>query len=108
MMASYSQPVAAAAIELHDTHPQAPAMAVLDECFGSAIRRPMQFDRRLAHPASNFGRLIAEAFDTEMTPYEWAAWAGESSDLALREALMRVWVKEVLPRFEQRYGISIV
>lgn len=108
MLASHFPPVAATAIEFRCTHPEAPAIAVLDECFGSPIHGPILFDRRLAHPASNFGGLIAAAFDPEMTPHEWVDWAGEGSDQALRDALMQVWTAEVLPRFERRYGISIV
>lgn len=107
MISTLSQPLTAAAIEFREAHPQASALEALDCVLGQSSLVPLRIDSRLLHPASNFGRLLAEAFDNTMTPDEWAAWAGEGSDVLLRDALMQVWGDEVLPRFAERYRISL-
>ena len=98
------QHAAFAAVQLHQTRPEAPALEVLDLALKGLA--PAELDDDIVHPASPFGQVIAAAFDTQMTPEEWAAWAGEGSERSISDALLRCWHEEVLPKFWSRYGAT--
>jgi hypothetical protein len=101
-----AQAIAATAVNLRNSLPQVPALDLLDQVLGPWSDGVPDFPVELVAPPSEFGQLIAEAFDPAMTPDEWVAWAGEGSDAAVREALMQVWAAEVLPAFRARYRIA--
>ena len=104
MHESRVQHAAFAAVELHLARPEAPALEVLDFALRGHV--PAALGEELTHPASPFGQVIAAAFDTQMTPEEWLAWAGEGAERSVCDALLRAWTEEVLPKFWSRYGVS--
>jgi len=107
MHESQLQLAAFAAVELRRTRPDASALEILDLALHrpvSAVSAPL--DPAITHPASPFGQVIAAAFDADMTPEEWLAWAGEGSEQSICEALLRFWSDEVLPKFSSRYGLA--
>ena len=89
------------AAALRRQHPEMQAIEVLDRVLGRAGMAPL--DESMMVPGSDLGGLIAEAFDPVMTPSEWAAWAGEGSDVLIQDALLKVWREEILPRVDARY-----
>lgn len=105
MVNTISPDVARAAVSLRRSHPQAPALEVLDvvmrqrtgslQDFGDAIR-----------PGSDFGAIIAAAFDQGMAPTDWNLVNHPNSDPALVAALTQVWDTYVLPRFAAHYGLG--
>jgi hypothetical protein len=89
------------ATALRRQHPEMQAIDVLDRVLGKP--GAAWLDESLMVPGSHLGGLIAEAFDPVMTPSEWAAWAGEGSDVLIQDALLKVWREEILPRVDARY-----
>jgi len=106
MQATPAHVLADTALSLRHSRPLVPALDLLDQVLGTCKEDALDFPADLIAPPSQFGQLIAEAFDPDMTPAEWVAWAGEGSDAAVREALLRFWSAEVLPAFRARYGLA--
>jgi hypothetical protein len=101
LQTSSTSSIVETAAALRRQHPEMQAIEVLDRVLG----RPglPRIDASLMNPGSHLGGLIAEAFDPVMTPSEWAAWAGEGSDVLIHDALLKVWREEILPRVDARY-----
>lgn len=106
MHATPATALAQAAINLRHARPQIAAIDLLDQVLATRQDTSIDFEADLVAPPSQFGQLIAEAFDPDMTPQEWTAWAGEGSDAAVREALLQFWSTQVLPAFWARYGLT--
>jgi len=106
MHATPATALAEAAVSLRRARPQIAALDLLDQVLATPHDDTLDFAGDLVSPPSQFGQLIAEAFDPDMTPQEWTAWAGEGSDAAVREALLQLWSAEVLPAFRARYGLG--
>ena len=97
--------IAQVAAKLRRTHPQAPAVDLLDLLLGAVeAGQVFSFPAALLHPRSPLGQLIAEAFDRGMTPQECRDWTGPEADPALSAALLPIWRADVLPLFTSRYG----
>lgn len=104
MVGTISPDVTRAAVALHRSHPQAPALDVLDltmrqragslRDLGDAIRA-----------GSDFGAILAEAFDRGMSPDEWRVVNHPDADPALVAALLPVWRDAVVPKFAARYSL---
>jgi hypothetical protein len=105
---SEAQRLAAEALALRQSHPQAPALDVLLLVFNGrqGLRFPMpgSVDSPLTGPRSAFGQVIAAAFDQGMTPEDWLAMTGPRADPKLVAALLQIWCTYVLPSFAARFG----
>ena len=105
--------VVASAVNLTRTHPQAPALDVLDLVMTGRTDQILDFkgptasNGSLADPGSPFGSLLAAAFDEAMTPNEWAAFTGSNALPALRDACLEIWRTYVMPRFAARFGVGV-
>jgi hypothetical protein len=101
------------AVALRGTHPQAPALDLLDVVFQGlqpgAVRfpAPALADDPLTGPRSPFGALLAEAFDPLMSPAEWAGLTAPGVGPQQVAGMLQVWGTQVLPRFGARYSLSI-
>jgi hypothetical protein len=105
MLGTLGPDVARAAVALHRSHPHRSVLDVLDavmhrrsgslEHFGDAI-----------HPDSEFGALLAKAFDLGPTPTDWSVVHSPTAGLELVAAMRRAWRSEVLPRFAARYSLE--
>lgn len=100
-----TESIAAAAAALRKSHPKAPALDVLDLVVQG--HDGLSFPADLVHPRAPFGQLLAEAFDTAMTPADWHDWTGPLADPQARDALLAIWRTYVLPRFVSRYGVRL-
>jgi hypothetical protein len=102
-----SDPVSTAlmqrALALRRTHPQAPALDVLDQCLRGSACSLDDFGPAL-DPRQPFGLLIAEALDGGMSVQDWKGLLRQDGDPAVIQALMQVWREDVLPRFAARYA----
>jgi hypothetical protein len=95
------------ALALRKSHAAAPLIEVFDIVMKGRAGQVLDFGVD-AEPASEFGQLIAEAFDESMTPNEWAAFTGPDADTKLRTGCLSIWRTYVLPRFAARYGVLVV
>lgn len=96
--------IAAEAIALRRSHPQAPALDVLDLVMTGHHHQRIDFDG-LAPPAP-FALVIAEVFDRGTDVDDWARWSAPGADPALRSTLLGVWTTEVWPKFLERYSLG--
>jgi hypothetical protein len=102
-----------ASVSLTRSHPSAPALDVLDLVMKGRQGQTLNFievgvrNCSLAAPSSDFGQLVARAFDTAMSPAEWAAFTAPTADPMLRDACLDVWRDEVFGRFCARYGVTV-
>lgn len=97
--------IVATALALRASHPQAPALDVLDLALQGRGGQALDFGSDGLPPAP-FALLVAEAFDHGMDPALWAAWTAPGANPAVSTALRGVWANEVWPRFAARYGIG--
>lgn len=97
--------VARAAVALRESHPQVAALEVLDVVLRHGTGRLADFGDVL-QPATPFGAIVAEAFDTGMAAQDWSLAVHPNSPPALVAALLQVWASEVLPKFAGRYGLT--
>jgi hypothetical protein len=42
-----------------------------------------------------------------MNPFDWVAMISDRAERRLCHACLDIWRDEVMPKFEQRYGVSI-
>lgn len=93
--------IAAEALALRVSHPHAPVAGVLDLVMRGRDCRLIDFGD-LADPPHPFALLIAEAFDTVMTPREWKGMITRC-DAGQRAGLIGVWRSQVWDLFLRRY-----
>jgi hypothetical protein len=94
---------ALAAVALRNSYPDVSVLEVLDHALRNYRPVTLAGSEPWALPGTPFGSVLAEAFDKCMTPDEWAAWGGEGTDIAVRDALHDVWLVEVVGPFLARY-----
>lgn len=88
--------IAAAAVALRRSHPRAPAMDVLDLVMqgheGTVIdfSDPTQPRGTWSSPTSDFGAILAAAFDKGMAPEDWRLVDHPNTDPAVVSALMGI------------------
>jgi hypothetical protein len=90
----------AAALALRASHPNAPALDVLDVVFAGGPLPPMPL------PPEPFALLVAEAFDLGMHHHDWAVLMRPEGDPRVHVALLAIWRDEVWPLFVARYGAA--
>lgn len=100
-----AETIATDAAALRRSHPHAPALDALDLVMQGADG--LAIAAGLVHPRGPLGQLLAEAFDTAMTPADWHDWTGPQADPQARDALLAIWRTYVLPRFVSRYSVNI-
>ncbi len=96
--------IVASALVLRISHPHAPALDVLDLVMGGVDAHGLDFGGHSVPPAA-FALLVAEAFDSAMTPADWRGLTGPEADPTVRAALLGLWAAEVWPRFVARYPL---
>ncbi len=96
--------IATEALALRASHAHAPVIDILDLVMRDRDRRHIDFGD-LADPPHPFALLIAEGFDSVMTPKGWAGMLGHC-DPSQRNALIGVWRMQVWDRFLQRVSVS--
>lgn len=94
--------IAAEALALRASHPRAPVADVLDLVMRGRDCRVIDFGE-LADPPHPFALLIAEAFDTVMTPRGWTGMIARC-DAGQRAGLIGVWRAQVWDLFLRRYS----
>jgi hypothetical protein len=99
------QPAIDAALALSRSHPQAPALGVLDVALRGRVGRLA--DSGTISPTSAFGQLISAAFDRGIAPEDWRLIDSPSSSPALVAALHDIWRDEVLAAFAARYSLEV-
>ena len=98
---------------LRRSHAHAPALDTLDIVMRRRSGQTLNFlelgapHGSLAAPSTPFGQVVAAAFDRGMSPDEWIEMTSERAHARLRGACLDVWREEVLPKFEQRYGVTV-
>ena len=107
-----AQRAADEALAVRRSHPQAPPIDVLLLAFkrrqGLRFPAPTAPDSPLTGPRTEFGQLIAAAFDRGMTPEDWIGLTGPKADPQLVAALMQIWHTHVLPQFAARLSCTLV
>lgn len=93
-----------AAVALHRSHPHASALNVLDAVILHGVSRLADFGDGL-DPCSDFGQLLADAFDKGMSPDDWKLLQQPLAP-AVRDALLSIWRATVLPQFAARYSLT--
>lgn len=96
--------IVAEALALRRSHPQVPVVDVLDLVMKGRHGPALDFGPDGLPPAE-FALIVAEAFDSGMTPGEWRAWTGSGADPKLREGMLAIWRSEVWPRFVDRFAL---
>lgn len=96
--------IVSAALALRRSHPAAPALDVLALVLQGRQAVPADFGADGLPPAP-FALLVAEAFDTAMTPDEWREWCQPGMNPKLLAGLLSVWTVHVWPRFAHRFGL---
>ncbi len=99
--------LASAAVALTHSHPNAPALDVLDVVLSGHAGASVDPSAAWLQPAAPFGQVLAAAFDRAMSPTDWAAWSVPPADPAMRAALASVWRDVVLGAFVARYGLTV-
>jgi len=88
-----------AAVSLSRSHPNAPAIDLLENLLrgmrGLQFPAPADVSHPQAGPRCGLGKLIAATFDARMTPREWLDLTGGRADRRLVAALPEVWRTEV-------------
>ncbi len=102
MQGTISPDVVRAAIGLRRSHPQAPALGVLDACFKQRTGSLVDLGPDALDPCGEFGQLLASAFDRGMDPSDWQLVRQPPA----RDALLRAWQSCVVGPFSARYEIS--
>lgn len=100
--------VAQAAAALRFSHGHAPALDILALVLHGRRGQVLHAGAPWLAPASQFGQLVAAAFDKGMTPQDWAAWTVPPADPAFQQALACVWRSSVLPAFAAYFGLQLV
>ena len=101
-----AQRAADEAVALRRSHPQAPAIDVLDLVMKHRTGSLASFDSAGIEPATPFGFLLAEAFDTGMAPEDWRLVTHPNTPPGVVATLRGIWTGEVLPKFVKRYGLT--
>lgn len=100
-----AQRAAGEALALRRSHPHAPALDVLDLVMPNRTGTLTSFGAEI-EPATPFGFLLAEAFDTGMAPEDWRLVTHPNTPPGVVAALRGIWTGEVLPKFAKRYGLA--
>ena len=101
-----SPDVVRAAIGLRRSHPQAPALGVLDACFMQRTGSLADLGPDALDPCGEFGQLLAAAFDRGMEPGQWRMLEQPQTVPAVRDALLQAWRECVVGPFCARYGVA--
>jgi hypothetical protein len=105
--------VIANTLALRRSHPHAPAIDTLDLVVsgrGGQTLNFLEIDARhgsLADPASEFGQVVAEAFDRGMLHTDWIGLTSDLADPRIRSCLLDLWRDEVFSKFEMKYGVCV-
>lgn len=97
--------VVRAAVALSCSHPQAPALDVLDVCLLGRQGRLADLGPDALEPCGAFGQLMAAAFDRGMAPGDWQMLNQPATPASVRQALEEEWRRAVLRPFADRYGL---
>lgn len=84
------------------------AVALLDSLLVAARGAELDAGAEWLAPTSPLGQLLAEAFDTAMSPSEWSAWSTPPADPLLRFAALGLWRSLVLEPFARRFDLALV
>lgn len=93
------------ALALRMSHPHAPALDVLDLVMPNRTGTLTSVGAEI-EPATPFGFLLAEAFDTGMAPEDWRLVTHPNTPPGVVAALRGIWTGEVVPKFAKRYGLT--
>ncbi len=94
-----AKPYIDAALALSRSHPQAPAVEVLNMALQGLDRQALDFGHD-GLPSRPFAMLVAVAHDnTVLTLEEWGWLANPKIDPKLATALLEIWRDKVWPRF---------
>ena len=93
------------ALALHESHPHAPAVDMLDLAMQ---RHQVWLEDFFEHmvPPSPFALLVAEAMGDSMSSAEWSVYTGPGADEKVRDATREQYATSVWPKFVKRYGFS--
>ena len=90
------------AIQTRRTHPEMPALEVLDVAMHGEHHTDPEFTAADMFPPSDFAALLRDAFAPSLSDAEFR----KLSDLhSAPPELNQQWQEKVLPAFEKRYGI---
>ena len=98
------QPASDAALAISRSHPNAPALDVLDVALVGRAGRLADFGT--ISPTSALGQLIAAAFDRGMAPQDWGLIDSPASPAAVVAVLREIWRDQVLAAFAARYSLA--
>jgi hypothetical protein len=97
--------LARAAVALRRSHPRAPALDVLDVVL-RRHRGSLQDFGAATRPGSEFGLVLAAAFDPGMAPEDWRIVDHPNTAPEVSAALLAIWHETVLGAFAARYGLG--
>lgn len=98
------QPAIDAALALSRSHPQAPALDVVDMALQGRAGRLADFGA--ISPTTALGQLIAAAFDLGIAPEDWHLIDSPNSPPAVVAVLQGIWRDQVLAAFAARYRLT--
>ena len=105
MVGTVGPDVALAAVALQKSHPSAPAIEVLDVVMRLRVGRLSDFGDSIK-PATPFGFLLAEAFDTGMASQDWNLVTHPNTPPQTVAALTQAWEAEVLAKFAAHFRLT--
>jgi hypothetical protein len=91
-------------LALRKSHPDAPAIAILDLVMRGRGDLWLGDLLKLMVPPEPFALLVAEALGDSSPTAEWLALTGPNSTPEVREAMRQSYLATVLVRFSRRYG----
>ena len=107
--------VVQATVNLRRSHPHAPPLDVLDVVMKGREGQELNFldadgwpIRSLAHPADEFGQVVAAALDQGMDPGDWVSFTSDRADPVMRETVLDIWKDDIMgTRFAGRYKVKV-
>jgi hypothetical protein len=97
MNATVGPATAAAAVAFRQANPAASALDALDAALANRGGQLWSFGDAI-QPATPFGLLIAEAFDSGMAPEDWHLASNPNTPPSAKAVLMDLWQTEVLAK----------